>query len=223
MVEINSDTTEKETVLKGHRIQLRKRSDIAKEIKQLKSQSRIKRDSKAIVSLNVFLKKSVQRDRDIKRTKALEKKPKVYAKQPYNLLFVIRNKRSVESTALRSTLRVMGLWHYGSGRFFSNSESSLRDLDLVKPFVFYGTPTLKNVRNLLHKRGTVRLDNGADTLISGNSVVEDHLGDTGLLCVADVVDAIYKGTDIAENTLKKLGSLSMPSSILEGTEILDRK
>nr|BAN65841.1 hypothetical protein [Babesia bovis] len=46
MVEINSDTTEKETVLKSHRIQLRKRSDIAKEIKQLKSVS-----SRAIIIL----------------------------------------------------------------------------------------------------------------------------------------------------------------------------
>ncbi|ORM40493.1 60S ribosomal protein L7-like 1 [Babesia sp. Xinjiang] len=216
MEEIRNDTKKKETLLKGHRFHLNKRSEIAKEFARLKSQNKIKRDINTIVSLQSLHKKSVRRSLDIKRTTALNKKKTISAVKTYKLLLAVRNRRAVESSISRSTLQLMGLLRIGTGRFFSNSEQSLKDLLQVEPFVFFGTPTLKHVRELLHKRGTTILPGGKTMLISSNSVVEDHIGGTDLLCLDDVVDAVYNGTDAAEDILQKLGTIQMPRTIVDG-------
>ncbi|GFE54795.1 60S ribosomal protein L7-B, putative [Babesia ovis] len=216
MPDVKNELKKKETLLKGHRIHLRKRSEIAKEVLRLKSKNKIKRDSNAIISLNSLHRRSKHRSLDLKRTNSLNKKKEIYKNDKYRLLFAIRNKRSVESSVSSTTLKNMGLSQLGTGRFFSNSDVCLRNLERVRPFVFYGMPTLKHVYDLLHKRGTVVLPSGEKKLMNSNSVVEDIIGGTDILCVADVVETIFKGSDIAEDILTKLGSINLPNSILDG-------
>ncbi|GBE60612.1 60S ribosomal protein, putative [Babesia ovata] len=155
MEDLKDGITKKETLLKGHRFHLRKRSDIAKEIARSKlfgQKSRTKKDANAILSLNVIFKQSKQKSLDVKRTSAICKKNKTHRRHPYKLLLAVRNRRNVQPSISESFLRDMGLSSMGTARFFSNSESSLKSLERVRPFVYYGTPTQRHVRELLNKR-----------------------------------------------------------------------
>ncbi|KAK1939771.1 putative 60S ribosomal protein L7-like 1 [Babesia divergens] len=215
-MENNTDDRRKETLIKEHRLHLHKRSEIAKEVSRLRSRKKPRRDTNAIVSLDSIVKKSKQRALDIKRTAALERKHVQLSSSEYKLLFVVRNRRSVESSTSRSMLQSLGLSQIGTGRFFSNSESNLKALRVVLPFVYYGIPTLKHVKELLHKRGTIVLPNGEHKLLNTNMVVEEHFGHSNVLCIADVVESIYNGSDISDDILSKLGALHLAGVSKDG-------
>ncbi|CDR94226.1 hypothetical protein, conserved [Babesia bigemina] len=215
MEDLKDGITRKETLLKGHRIHLRKRSDIAKDIARYKSKSKTKKDVNTIMSLNAIFKQSKQKSLDVKRTSAICKKNDTPRQQSYKLLLAVRNQRSVQPSISESFLKDMGLSIIGTARFFSNSESSLKSLERVRPFVYYGTPTQRHVKELLNKRGTIILPNGVTRLISTNSVIEEHIGRNDILCISDIVKSIYNGDENAEDILSKLGTLNMSINSLE--------
>ncbi|CAN0403768.1 unnamed protein product, partial [Ectocarpus sp. 12 AP-2014] len=63
-------------------------------------------------------------------------------------------------------------------------------LRLVEPYVAYGYPNLKTVRELIYKRGFGKV-NKQRILISDNSVIEGSLGKAGIICVEDLIHEIY--------------------------------
>ncbi|EAN31384.1 60S ribosomal protein L7 [Theileria parva strain Muguga] len=205
---LDGDIKKPETILRGHRIDLKKRSQIAKQVRLLKSKKKSYRDKNAIVSLNTIFKKSKQLDLDLKRTKAQEKSSKVTPQKEYKLLFVVRNSRNVESPICKDILKTLGLTRTNSGRFMSNSVPNLELINKVLPFVYYGTPTLKHVKDLLHKRGTIYQHNKAE-MISGNLVIEENFSIYGIYSIAELIETIYKGSNGSENILLKLGPINL--------------
>ncbi|XP_952726.1 60S ribosomal protein l7-a, putative [Theileria annulata] len=205
---IDGDIKKPETILRGHRIDLKRRSEIAKQVRLLKLKKKSYRDKNAIVSLNTIFKKSKQLDLDLKRTKAQEKKPKVNPPKEYKLLFVVRNSRNVESQICKDILKTIGLTRINTGRFMSNSVSNLDLINKVLPFVYYGTPTLKHVKDLLHKRGTIYQHNKAE-MISGNLIIEENFSNYGIYSIDELIETIYKGSTGSEDILLKLGPINL--------------
>ncbi|AFZ80722.1 60S ribosomal protein L7, putative [Theileria equi strain WA] len=209
---LDGEIKKKETILKGHRIDLKRRSELAKEISKIKSENRANRIKNPIVSLNKIFKKSKQRLLDIKRTKSLEKKERLFPAEKYGLLFVVRNFREVESNVSRDALQELGLLTMNTGRFFSNSVENLKLLDKVLPFIYYGKPSLKHVTDILHKRGTVYAQGNKTNLISSNVVVEDNFGKFGLYSIGELIDAIYNGSEGHDDMLRILGPIKLSKS-----------
>merc|ERR1712078_424219 len=59
-----------------------------------------------------------------------------------------------------------------------------------------GPPTLQTVTDLLHKKAHIRGTKEGPVLpLQDNRVIEERMGQHGLLCVEDMVDSIYKGQD----------------------------
>ena len=85
-------------------------------------------------------------------------------------------------------------------RLSGTGSKSMRDcLEIIKPYVVFGTPSKRVVRDLIFKRGFARLGNNAPdskkkarkhTTLSNNSVVEAELGDVGIICLDDIVHEI---------------------------------
>ena len=69
--------------------------------------------------------------------------------------------------------------------FIRRTPKVMHDLVLVEPFVAWGHPNLTTIQELLSKRAFAMIDNKR-VPVSDNTVVEDHLGDKGLICVADM-------------------------------------
>jgi len=63
-------------------------------------------------------------------------------------------------------------------------------LRLVEPFIAYGYPNLKSVKDLIYKRGFGKVD-GQRIPITDNSVIEKVLGNKDIICVEDLIHEIY--------------------------------
>ena len=62
-------------------------------------------------------------------------------------------------------------------------------LRIVEPWVAYGYPSVKTVRDLVYKRGYGKVDKQRIAL-SDNAIVEDHLGKHGIICIEDLIHEI---------------------------------
>merc|ERR1712187_349250 len=77
-----------------------------------------------------------------------------------------------------------------NGVFLKVNKPILQMLKLVQPYVTYGYPSLKSVRELMYKRGFAKV-NKQRIPISDNSVISENLGEKGLHGMEDLIHEIY--------------------------------
>jgi large subunit ribosomal protein L7e len=63
-------------------------------------------------------------------------------------------------------------------------------LKIVEPFVAYGYPSHKNVRELLYKRGYGKV-NKQRIPLTDNEIIEKSLGQFGIVSIEDLIHEIY--------------------------------
>merc|ERR1711936_472560 len=68
-------------------------------------------------------------------------------------------------------------------------KATINMLRICEPYITWGTPNLKSVRELVYKRGFVKI-NGNRTPITSNDLVEGTLGKFGIICVEDLIHEI---------------------------------
>merc|ERR1712187_627255 len=65
----------------------------------------------------------------------------------------------------------------------------------VEPYIAYGYPNLKTVRELIYKRGfgkvTPKLAESQRIPLSDNAIITQELGKYGIECVEDLINEIY--------------------------------
>lgn len=106
-------------------------------------------------------------------------------------MFVIRIRGIIGvSPKVKKILQLLRLRQIHNGVFVRVNAATINMLRLVEPFIAYGYPNLKSVRDLVYKRGFAKLS-GQRVPISSNSVVKAGLGDKGLECVEDIVHEIF--------------------------------
>lgn len=106
------------------------------------------------------------------------------------LLFVIRIHGSKDMhPRTRQILNKLRLRHILSGVFLKANEANFRMLLTVEPFITYGYPTLKSVRELVYKKGCGNIEKER-TPLTDNNVIELALGKYGIICLEDVVHEI---------------------------------
>ncbi|KAG5440642.1 hypothetical protein PCK2_000352 [Pneumocystis canis] len=62
-------------------------------------------------------------------------------------------------------------------------------LRLVEPYVTYGEPNLKSIRELIYKRGYGKI-NKQRIPLTDNSLIEDNLGQYGIISIEDLIHEI---------------------------------
>ncbi|KAJ3086048.1 60S ribosomal protein L7 [Quaeritorhiza haematococci] len=107
------------------------------------------------------------------------------------LAFVIRIK-GVNKLAPkpRKILQLLRLYRINSGVFVKLNKATLHMLQWIEPYVAWGIPNLKSVRELVYKRGFAKVDKQR-LPISDNSVIEASLGKHGIICVEDLIHEIF--------------------------------
>jgi large subunit ribosomal protein L7e len=63
-------------------------------------------------------------------------------------------------------------------------------LRLVEPYLAFGYPNLKSIKELVYKRGFGKVDKQRVPLTS-NAVIEGALGKYGIICIEDIVHELY--------------------------------
>jgi large subunit ribosomal protein L7e len=94
------------------------------------------------------------------------------------------------SPKVKKILRLFRLRQINNGVFVRVNAATTKMLRLIEPFVAYGTPNLKSVRELIYKRGFGKVS-GQRVPLSSNTVVQEGVGADGLICVEDIIHEIF--------------------------------
>jgi len=107
------------------------------------------------------------------------------------LLFVTRIVGIIKiSPKPRKVLQLLRLRQLHNGVFLKVNKPILQMLKLVQPYVTYGYPSLKTVRQLIYKRGYAKV-NKQRLPLTDNQIIADKLGDQGIYGMEDLVHEIY--------------------------------
>jgi len=94
------------------------------------------------------------------------------------------------SPKVRKILQLLRLRQIHNAVFIKLNAATIKMLRLVEPYIAYGYPSLKTVKDLVYKRGYGKL-NKQRIPLSDNSVVEDGLGKKDIICVEDLIHEIF--------------------------------
>jgi len=141
-----------------------------------------------------------QRERDLIRMKRQAKNNGNFFSMGENkLAFVIRI-RGINAVApqTRKILQLLRLKQIHNGVFVRLNKATSTMLNLVEPYITYGSPNLKTVTELIYKRGYGKIDRQRIPL-TDNQLIEANLGKYGLICMEDLIHEIYTvGTHFKE-------------------------
>ena len=80
--------------------------------------------------------------------------------------------------------------HSNNGIFVKLTKATSEMLKIVEPYIAYGYPSLKTVRELIYKRGYGKI-NKQRIPLTDNQLIEDHLGKFGIVCMEDLIHEIF--------------------------------
>jgi len=90
----------------------------------------------------------------------------------------------------RKILQLLRLRQINNGVFLRLNKATLKMLKLVEPYITFGYPNLKSVRELIYKRGFAKVEKQRRA-ITDNTIIEQHLGKHGIVCMEDLVHEIF--------------------------------
>merc|ERR1712205_278029 len=107
------------------------------------------------------------------------------------LIFVVRIRGLADMhPKTKKILQIMRLRQMNMGVFMKASKAATEMLTRVEPYLSYGYPSLKSVRDLVYKRGFGKI-NKQRIPLTDNAVVEKGLGKYGVTCMEDIVHEIF--------------------------------
>ncbi|KAK3522597.1 hypothetical protein QTP86_027154 [Hemibagrus guttatus] len=142
--------------------------------------------------LEEFHKYSRRKYRDeVRLARNRQRPPPPLPPSKNSLVFAVRI-REIKgvSPKVRKVIHMFRLRKIFSGTFIKVSKTSMNMLRIVEPYVAWGFPNLKSVRELILKRGQGKVDERKIPL-TDNTVIEQHLGQHGIICLEDLIHEIY--------------------------------
>lgn len=115
----------------------------------------------------------------------------IYVAPEGKLVFVIRIRGIIGiSPKVKKILQLFRLRQINNACFVKMNAATEKMLRLIEPYISYGYPNLKSVRDIIYKRGYGKVS-GQRIPLSTNAVVKASLGDKGIECMEDIVHEIY--------------------------------
>jgi len=115
----------------------------------------------------------------------------LYVAAESKLAFVIRI-RGINgvSPKPRKILQLLRLHQINNGTFVRLNKATSNMLKLVEPYISYGFPNLKTVKELIYKRGFGRIHHQRIPL-TNNHIIRNALGKFNIICIEDLVHEIF--------------------------------
>jgi 60S ribosomal protein uL30 len=89
----------------------------------------------------------------------------------------------------RKVLQLFRLRQIGNAVFVRLNKATINMLRLIEPYIAYGYPNLKTIKELVYKRAFAKI-NSQRIAITDNSIIEQSLGKHGILCLEDIIHEI---------------------------------
>ncbi|KAE9608105.1 hypothetical protein Lal_00003678 [Lupinus albus] len=139
----------------------------------------------------LYAKEYQNQDKELIRLKREAKlRGGFYVDPEPKLLFIIRIRGiNAMDPKSRKILQLLRLRRIFGGVFLKVNKATVNMLRRVEPYVTYGYPNLKSVRELIYKRGYGKV-NKQRIALTDNSVIEQSLGKYGIVCIEDLIHEI---------------------------------
>jgi len=116
---------------------------------------------------------------------------KFYVPPEATLAFVVRI-RGINgvSPKVRKVLQLFRLLQINNGVFVKLNKATINMLRIVEPYIVYGYPNLKTVKELIYKRGYAKI-NKQRIPLTDNALISQALGKKGIICMEDLIHEIF--------------------------------
>ncbi|PVH85508.1 60S ribosomal protein L7 [Cadophora sp. DSE1049] len=180
-----------ETLLKKRKSQEKAREERTAELEKKKKAQKEKRGV-IFKRAEKYVKEYRDQEREKIRLQRLAKQEGTfYIPAEDKLVFVVRIK-GINKIAPkpRKILQLLRLLQINNGVFVRMTKATLEMLKVVEPWIAYGYPNLKTVRELIYKRGYGKV-NKQRIALTDNSIIETNLGKYGIVCMEDLIHEIF--------------------------------
>ncbi|KAF1956969.1 60s ribosomal protein-like protein l7 [Byssothecium circinans] len=180
-----------ESILKKQKAAEKSNESRAAELKKKREANKKKR-SVIFERAQKYTEEYRKAERDVIEAKRTAKQnDSFYVPAEPKLVFVVRIKGINKiDPKKRKTLQLLRLLQINNGVFVKLTKATSEMLKIVEPFVAYGYPNHKTVRELIYKRGYGKV-NKQRIPISDNEIIEANLGQFGIVCIEDLIHEIY--------------------------------
>jgi len=180
-----------ETLLKKRKSQEKAREQRAADLEKRKKENKEKR---AVIfkRAETYVKEYRDAEREKIRLARLSKQQGTFfVDETPKLVFVVRIK-GINKIAPkpRKILQLLRLLQINNGVFIRLTKATQEMLTIVNPYIAYGYPNLKTVRELIYKRGYGKI-NKQRIALTDNQLIEDNLGKYGIVCMEDLIHEIF--------------------------------
>nr|XP_005999440.1 PREDICTED: 60S ribosomal protein L7-like [Latimeria chalumnae] len=129
--------------------------------------------------------------REICLARMARKAGNYYVPAEPKLAFVIRI-RGINgvSPKVRKVLQLLRLHQIFNGTFVKLNKALINMFRIAEPYIAWGYPNLKSVRELIYKHGFAKIKKQR-IAFTDNSLVGNSLGKYGIICVEDLIHEIY--------------------------------
>lgn len=164
--------------------------------KMIKKNSQIKKTRK-IMAQNYIKEFKIRKDMRIRENRISRDMKKFFVPIKPTIIFAIRLK-GINGLPPRSKkiLDLIRLKKINNGVFLKLNSSSLQLLRKIEPYIAYGYPTPKTIRNLINKRGFGKIGKRGKwqkVPLIGNKVIDQSLFQVGIHSLNDLVNEIITG------------------------------
>ncbi|XP_044754727.1 60S ribosomal protein L7-like [Coccinella septempunctata] len=162
-----------QTAIKRKAAQVKKRKEIFKRAEHYVKEYRLK-----------------ERD-EVRLIRQAKNRGNYYVPGEAKLAFVIRI-RGINKVApkVRKVLQLFRLRQINNGVFVKLNKATINMLRICEPYITWGYPNLKSVRELIYKRGFAKI-NGQRVPITSNEIIEQRLSKSNIICVEDLIHEIF--------------------------------
>jgi len=178
---------------------LLKKRKINSELRAKRARSNIVQRKQFLAKRQVVFKRAEQyvreykkSERDLIRLKRTAKKHKnFYVPAEPKLAYVMRI-RGINGIhpKVRKVLKLFRLRQINNGVFVKLNKATVNMLRIAEPYITWGYPNLKSVRELIYKRGYGKINRQRKPL-TDNAMIEKSLGKHGIICLEDLIHEIF--------------------------------
>jgi len=179
-----------ETILRKRKRNATQRAQRAQDVIKQKV-DRKKKKVETFKRAEKFAKQYQEQERDeVRLRRDAKKQEKVKAPEEPQLAFILRIRSVNEiSNKVKKCLQLFRLRQVNNGVFIKLNKATINMLRICEPYITWGTPNLKTVRELVYKRGFIKY-NGDRTPITSNDQIEEKMGKFGMICTEDIIHEI---------------------------------
>jgi large subunit ribosomal protein L7e len=139
-----------------------------------------------------YVKEYREQERETIRLKREAKAKQGFYVQPEAKLAFVMRIRGLNKIhpKTKKILQLLRLRQINNAVFVRINKATLGLLKRVEPYIAWGYPNLKSVRELVYKRGFGKV-NGDRLPLTDNKIIEEALGAKNILCTEDLIHEIF--------------------------------